>query len=89
MQAGSQLQQQLGLAGGSRSSAVLVGAFSQSRDHTTRSSLKSAICLFPMDKIEQKFQENIDLCYNGTIKSRNMDYIAGSVNDCPKQQGVS
>uniref|UniRef100_A0A6G1S6K0 Plexin-B n=1 Tax=Aceria tosichella TaxID=561515 RepID=A0A6G1S6K0_9ACAR len=93
MQAGRQLQQQLGLSSAGKSGggggAVLVGAFSQSRDHTTRSSTRSAICLFPMERIEQKFQENIDLCYNGTIKSRNMDYIAGSVNDCPKQQGQS
>lgn len=85
--AGSVLAKELKLRSGSQS-MVLVASFAQSKDHTTRSSSKSAICLFALDKIEAKFNENIQLCYNGSVKSRNMNYIAGSVNDCPKA-GVS
>jgi len=83
--ASSHLAQQLGIRA---QSAVLAAVFSQSKDHTTRSQQKSAICLFPLDKIERKFNENIHMCYNGSAKARNMNYIAGSVNDCPKA-GVS
>lgn len=84
-QASSQLAQLLGVK---QQSAVLVTAFAQSRDHTLRSQQRSAICLYPMERVEEKFNENIHLCYNGSAKARNMNYIAGSVNDCPKA-GVS
>lgn len=83
--AGSTLAHQLGIKS---HSSVLVGAFALSKDHTSRSQQKSAICLYPLEKIEQKFNENIHTCYNGSSKARNMNYIAGSVNDCPKA-GVS
>lgn len=84
-QASSHLAHQLGVRA---QSAILATVFAQSKDHTTKSQQKSAICLFPMDKIEAKFNENIHLCYNGSSKARNMNYIAGSVNDCPRA-GVS
>lgn len=84
-QASSNLAHQLGVR---PQSALLATVFAQSKDHTTKSQQKSAICLFPMEKIEAKFNENIHLCYNGSSKARNMNYIAGSVNDCPKA-GVS
>lgn len=48
----------------------------------------ASLCAFPMLEIERKFDENIHLCYNGSVRSRNMDYIAGSLNECP-EQGVS
>lgn len=84
-QASSNLAHQLGVR---PQSALLATVFAQSKDHTTKSQQKSAICLFPMEKIEAKFNENIHLCYNGSSKARNMNYVAGSVNDCPKA-GVS
>lgn len=71
-----------------RGSQVLVGVFSASYDHTHRAGDKSALCVFPIADIEQSFAENIHLCYNGSVYSRNMDYIAGSVNQCP-EPGVS
>ncbi|XP_015793717.1 plexin-B-like [Tetranychus urticae] len=67
-----------------RGTQVFIGAFVSSRDHTTRPSAHSAICIFPLPLIEAKFAENIHLCYNGSVLSRNMDYIAGSVNECPE-----
>ena len=67
---------------------VFLGVFSQSKDHSTRQGDHSAVCAFSMSDIERRFKENIHLCYNGSITSRNMDYIAGSINECPKP-GVS
>lgn len=69
-------------------SEVLFGVFVASRDHTTRLSTKSAVCYYPLSRIESKFAENIHLCFNGSVISKNMDYIAGSVNSCP-ESGVS
>lgn len=85
-QASSHLATQLGVR---PQSAVLVAAFAQSKDHTAKSQAKSAVCLYPMERIEQTFNENIQSCLNGSLKSRNMNYIAGSVNDCPRSNGVS
>ncbi|XP_077487352.1 plexin-B-like [Amblyomma americanum] len=63
---------------------VLVGLFVVSADHTTRPSRRSAVCLFAMTDVEQKFTENVHMCYNGSVPTRNMDYIAGSINQCPE-----
>lgn len=70
------------------SNEVLLGAFSLAKDHSSRHGDHSAVCAFSMSDIERRFKENIHLCYNGSVRSRNMDYIAGSVNDCP-EPGVS
>lgn len=68
---------------------VLFGVFAASADHTMKLSGSSALCMFPLSRIEEKFNENIAMCYNGSVLSRNMDYIAGSVNDCPEPSRVS
>ncbi|XP_076325026.1 plexin-B-like isoform X2 [Tachypleus tridentatus] len=66
-------------------SDVLIGVFAQSAaDHTSRPARKSAICVFSLAEIEQRFTENIHMCYNGSVVTRNMDYIAGSIKDCPE-----
>lgn len=62
---------------------LLVGVFAASADHTDQSSGRSAVCVFSMADVEQRFTENIHLCYNGTVPSRDMDYIAGGVENCP------
>lgn len=62
---------------------VLVGVFAASKDHTSRSSANSAVCVFALADIEQRFTENIHMCYNGSVPSRDMDYIAGSIQPCP------
>ncbi|KAI1278743.1 Plexin-B [Halotydeus destructor] len=68
-----------------RGSEVLVGVFVESKDHTNlRMSSHSAVCIFPLVDIEQKFEENIHMCYNGSVGSRNMNYIAGGVDECPR-----
>lgn len=67
---------------------VLVGVFTTSRGHSARAAQRSAVCIFSVNEIELKFSENIHLCYNGSVFTRNMDYIAGSVENCP-EAGVS
>ncbi|KPM05316.1 plexin B-like protein 1 [Sarcoptes scabiei] len=80
--AGTDLTESLRLESGS---LVLIGVFTNSRqDHTNKPGGRSAVCVFPIAQIEQSFTENIHLCYNGSVFSRNMDYIAGSVNQCPE-----
>lgn len=61
---------------------MLVGVFAASADHTDQSSGRSAVCVFSMAEVEQRFTENIHLCYNGSVASRDMDYIAGSIQKC-------
>ncbi|RWS29609.1 Plexin-B-like protein, partial [Leptotrombidium deliense] len=77
---GSNLADKLRVEKGSH---VLIGVFAASKDHTTRLFASSGICVYPLSHIESKFMENILMCYNGSVLTRNMDYIAGSVNDCP------
>lgn len=68
-------------------SEIFIGSFAQSKDHTSVPTGNSAICVYSMDEIERIFTENVHLCYNGSVLTRNMDYIAGSIQDCP-QPGV-
>lgn len=82
LKVGSKLSTNLGLREGSE---VFIGTFSVGKDHSSNpDGSRSAICLFPMEEIERHFMANIHLCYNGSVSSRNMDYIAGSVNECPE-----
>lgn len=69
---------------------VLVGSFSPSQGITNEPSTQSAICVFSMHYIESKFDENIHMCFNGTVKYRNMPYVSGIINqgNCPTA-GVS
>lgn len=73
---------------GSNGYEVLLGVFSLAKDHSSRFGDQSAVCAFSMADIERRFKENIHRCYNGSIRSRDMSYIAGSINDCP-EPGVS
>lgn len=68
---------------------VLIASFAQSKDHSNKPTNKSAICAFHLQDIESKFSENIKLCTSGKQKTQNMNYIAGSVSECPLIQQVS
>lgn len=85
IKAGARLADELRVT---RGSDIFIGAFAAARDHTNQPSTASAVCVYPLSDIEQKFAENIHMCYNGSVVTRDMDYIAGSVNDCP-EPGVS
>lgn len=63
---------------------VLLGVFSSARDHTQHAGDHSALCAFSLAQIEDKFNDNIHSCYTGKMQSRNMEYIAGNVQECPK-----
>ena len=63
---------------------VLLGVFSSAKDHTQHAGDHSALCAFSLAQIEDKFNDNIHSCYTGRMQSRNMEYIAGNVQECPK-----
>lgn len=60
---------------------VLVATFSPSLGAKKR----SALCVYTMQDIDNKFDENIHMCFNGSTKYRNMAYISGKIQDgnCP------
>lgn len=80
--AGQRLAHQMGIK---RDDLVLVAAFSPSKEITNEPQSKSAVCLYSLKDIDETFTENIHMCFNGTIKDRNMGYISGTINDgkCP------
>lgn len=80
--AGQRLAQQMGIK---RDDLVLVTAFSPSKEITNEPQAKSAVCLYSLKDIDETFTENIHMCFNGTIKDRNMGYISGTINEgkCP------
>ncbi|XP_066586668.1 plexin-B [Prorops nasuta] len=76
--AGSDLAIQLGISVGD---PVLVTVFSPSKGITNEPLPRSAVCIYSLHDIETKFDENIHMCFNGSIKYRNMGYISGPIQD--------
>ncbi|KAF7286951.1 hypothetical protein GWI33_002800 [Rhynchophorus ferrugineus] len=66
-------------------SPVLVAVFRPARGITNEPQNHSALCIYSLRDIENKFIENIHMCFNGSVKYRNMGYISGPVLDgkCP------
>ncbi|XP_061706998.1 plexin-B [Cydia pomonella] len=85
--AGATLATQLGIEPGD---SILVTSFSPSKTITNEPVAKSAICVFSLQEIEIKFNENVHMCFNGSTKSRNMGYISGMISDgkCPSVGSV-
>lgn len=86
--AGPDLAASLGLSTGD---PVLIGLFSPPKGiGGSEPSHQSAVCVFSMADVEARFNENIHMCFNGSLQSRNMEYISGPILDgkCPKA-GVS
>lgn len=69
---------------------ILIGVFRPSRGITNEPQAHSALCMYSLHDIEAKFNENIHMCFNGSVKYRNMGYISGPILDgkCPSA-GVS
>ncbi|KAL1130244.1 hypothetical protein AAG570_013182 [Ranatra chinensis] len=65
--------------------SVLAASFSPSKTITNEPLSHSALCVYSIADIEAKFNENIHMCFNGSIKYRNMPYISGPILDgnCP------
>ncbi|ALC48073.1 plexB [Drosophila busckii] len=80
--ASQKLAHQLGIK---RDDHVLVTVFSPSKEISDQPENKSAMCIYSLKDIEDVFIENIHMCFNGTIKDRNLGYISGTINDgrCP------
>uniref|UniRef100_A0A034WKL2 Plexin-B n=3 Tax=Endopterygota TaxID=33392 RepID=A0A034WKL2_BACDO len=81
-QAEQKLAQYLGIK---RDDFVLVAIFSPSNEITDQAEANSAMCLYSLKDIEEVFNENVHMCFNGTIKDRNLGYISGTIDDghCP------
>jgi len=60
---------------------VLIGAFSPSEPISSKPQSKSALCVYSLKDIEHKFNENIHMCFNGSLQSRSLDYISGKILD--------
>ncbi|KAJ8682893.1 hypothetical protein QAD02_018685 [Eretmocerus hayati] len=82
-QAGADIAAQLGIPIGS---SIFVATFSPSKGITSEPQPKSAVCVYSLADIEAKFNENIHMCFNSSIKHRNMAYISGPIQDgqCPE-----
>lgn len=85
--AGEELAASLGIKTGD---TILAASFSPSKGITNEPQAQSALCVYSMRDIEAKFNENIHMCFNGSIKYRNLVYISGAILDgnCPNS-GVS
>ena len=59
---------------------LLIVAFRASKGITNEPTNRSAVCVYSLDEIETKFNENIHFCFNGSVQNRNMEYISGQVN---------
>lgn len=82
--AGADLAKSMGLPPGS---PVLITVFLPSEGHTSKPKKTSAVCVYSVKDIEEKFNENIHMCFNGSMQYRNMEYISGPILDgkCPRQ----
>lgn len=80
--AGLHLAQKLGIK---RDDLILVTVFSPGKEITNEPQAMSGICIYSLKEIEEIFTENIHMCFNGTLKDRNLGYISGTINDgkCP------
>jgi plexin A len=80
--AGQRLSQSMGIK---KDDPVLVAIFSPSKEITNEPQNTSAMCVYSLKEIEEVFTENIHMCFNGSIKDRNLGYISGMIMDgkCP------
>ncbi|XP_076035062.1 plexin-B-like isoform X2 [Oratosquilla oratoria] len=82
--AGADLARSMGVEEGA---LLLLASFSPSHGHTAQPRRMSAICVYSVQDIEAKFNENAHMCFNGSMQYRNMEYISGPILDgkCPRQ----
>lgn len=84
--AGPRLAQKLHIK---KDDLILVTVFSPSKEITNEPQQQSAMCIYSLQEIDTSFDENIHMCFNGTVKDRNLGYISGTINDgkCPVHVG--
>lgn len=71
--AGDDLAKSIGITTGDD---VLYAVFSESKDNIPTN--RSALCIYPLESIRQKFMENIQSCFNGH-GSKGFEYIRRSI----------
>uniref|UniRef100_A0A6A7FXH8 Plexin-B-like n=5 Tax=Hirondellea gigas TaxID=1518452 RepID=A0A6A7FXH8_9CRUS len=83
-EAGHDLAASIGILAGDQ---VMIAAFSKSQGHTDKPQKSTAICLYSVKDIDARFDENIHMCFNGSSRYRNMEYISGTISDgkCPRK----
>ncbi|XP_042222498.1 plexin-B-like isoform X5 [Homarus americanus] len=80
--AGSDLATTMGVGVGD---PILIATFAPSQGHTSKSETASAVCVYSVHDIAAKFNENIHMCFNGSMLYRSMEYISGPIlnGKCP------
>uniref|UniRef100_A0A6A7FV03 Plexin-B-like n=1 Tax=Hirondellea gigas TaxID=1518452 RepID=A0A6A7FV03_9CRUS len=80
--AGADLASSMGIHPGD---PILVATFAPSKGHSAAAQEGAAVCIYSIKYIEAKFNENIHMCFNGSMLYRSMEYISGPVLDgkCP------
>ncbi len=56
---------------------VLVGVFAPSDGPSSRPRRSSAVCAYRLSYIDRLFDENIHMCFNGSLQYRGLPYISG------------
>jgi len=64
---------------------VLLTVFSPGKDRSSEPQRESAMCAYSLPYIDKLFDQNIHMCFNGTMHHRNLPYISGPVDEgkCP------
>nr|XP_045584277.1 plexin-B-like [Procambarus clarkii] len=64
---------------------ILIAVFAPSQGHTASPEAASAVCAYSVHDIEAKFNENIHMCFNGSMLYRSMEYVSGPIlnGKCP------
>ena len=66
-------------------SPILLAVFSPGEGMTKVPQKTSALCAYSLPYIDRLFDQNIHMCFNGTMQHRNLPYISGPVDNgkCP------
>jgi len=64
---------------------VLLALFSPGESQTSTPQPLSGVCVYSLPYIDKLFDQNIHMCFNGTMQHRNLPYISGPVDEgkCP------
>ena len=56
---------------------VLMGVFAPSEGPTSQPQRRTGFCSYTLKYINKLFDQNIHMCFNGTMQDRNLPYISG------------
>jgi hypothetical protein len=59
---------------------ILMAAFAPAHHGASSRALpRTAFCTYSLDYIDRLFDENLHMCFNGTMQQRNLPYISGTI----------